>query len=148
MTPKVRGADREPVRDLRELRRKGKGSAADFHLLFDALEAFARPRGPLAGDVARTPDLHVAFESDAGETLACVRIRRGKVVRGPHAESASTRVILGPLAARQALLGHPAGVLSEAYFDGRAKVEGRVRDLMELLNLLESLNARLNGEGK
>jgi hypothetical protein len=132
-----------------ELRQRGRGSAADFHLLFDALEAFARPPGPLARDVARTPDLHVAFESDAGETLACVRIRRGRVAAEPHAESATTRVVLGPLTARQVLLGHPAGVLSEAYFDGRAKVEGRVRDLMELLNLLEALKTHLNGrEGR
>lgn len=135
------------MKRLREVRRRGRGSTADFRLLFDALEACSGPSAPLERAVARTPDLHLAFQLESGETLACVRIWRGRMSKEPHAEPASTRVILPPTTAERMVTGHPAGVLSAAYFDGSARVEGRVWELMDLLNLLEHLTSHIDSVG-
>ncbi len=144
-------APRDPVKRPRAIRREDRASSRGFQLLLDALEGCTGPNGACSLELARTPDLHVAFLLDNGETLGCVRIRRGRLSREPHTTSADapadTRVVLSPGAAKQVLTGHPASALGNAYFNGQARVEGDVRHLMNLLNLLECLAPHLDSDG-
>lgn len=148
MTPRASVGDSPAgaLERLRELRCSGRASPKQFHLLTDALVEVSGKPGPLAGEVMRSPDLHVAFRLDSGEPLTCVRLRRGRLSSHPDPESSATQVTLPAATAARALKDHPARVLGEAYMSGEANVKGEVSHLMTLVALLESLAPRLAPE--
>lgn len=145
MTP-TRGPDGSAgaLKKVRELRRRGKASPKDFHLILRALEEASRVQGPVAREVRQSPDLHVAFQLKSGAPLGCVQIRKGRAVshRDPEPNCA-TRVVLPAETAAEALANHPARALIDAYMKGAAEVGGEMSGFMTVISLLEGLAAHL-----
>ncbi len=142
------GRPRRAVGRLRDLRRRGEASPGKFPLLFQAIQEASESPGPMAREVQRSSDLHVAFRLDGGGPLACIEVRRGRVKTHPDPEPDAVQVTLPAATAARILTAHPAKALIEAYMNGAAKVEGETAQFMALVSLLEGLVPHLEPGGR